>query len=85
LCVAESTGEASVAIYNLDFVSNKNALGDWELITTYSAKYIQKLLKVGQRLDEFMEHLGEGFVKRMVINRGKVGIQLHLLIFWRHI
>ena len=31
LCVAESTGKASVAIYNLDFVSNKNALGDWEL------------------------------------------------------
>jgi hypothetical protein len=54
-------------------------------ITAYSAKYIQKLLKVRQRLDEFMEHLGEGFVKRMVINRSKVRIQLHLLIFRRNI
>ena len=54
-------------------------------ITAYSAKYIKKFLKVRQRLDEFMEHLGESFVKRMVINRSKVGIQLHLLIFRRHI
>ena len=54
-------------------------------ITAYSAKYVQKLLKVRQRLDEFMEHLGESFVKRMVINRSKMGIQLHLLIFRRHI
>ena len=54
-------------------------------ITAYSAKYIQKLLKVRQRINKFMEHLGEGFVKRMVVNRSKVGIQLHLLIFRRNI
>lgn len=54
-------------------------------IITYSAKYIQELFKVRQRLDKFMENLGEGFIKRMVIYRSKVGIQLHLLIFRRHI
>ena len=28
--MAESTGDASVAMYNLDRISNKNAFGDWE-------------------------------------------------------
>jgi hypothetical protein len=31
-------------------------------IATYGAKYIQKFLKKRQRVDEFMEHLREGFV-----------------------
>ena len=53
--------------------------------TAYSAKYIKKLLKIRQRLDEFMKNLGKGFVKRMVINRSKMGIQLHLLIFRRYV
>jgi hypothetical protein len=53
--------------------------------TAYSAKYVKKLFKIRQRFDEFMKNLGKGFVKRMVINGSKMGIQLHLLIFRRHI
>jgi hypothetical protein len=77
-------------------VSNKNALGDWEFYwipmsppvytimtsnTTHGAKHIQKFLKKRQRVDEFMEHLGEGFMQRMIVDGGKMEIQLHLLIF----
>ena len=84
LCVAESTGDASVATYNLDCVSNRKALGDCEFCIasreqklavsdidrTHGTKDVQEVFKIRQGVDQFVKNLREGFVKCVLVYGG---------------
>ena len=49
----------------------------------YGAEHIKQVLEIRQRVDEFVQNTGESFANRMVIDRGKVEVDGHLLILLR--
>jgi hypothetical protein len=98
LCVAESTGEASVATYSRDAASKRNALGDWEFCVdtdpmngvqgtvevNYRAKDVEEVFEEGERMDELVQDFGKGLVQGMIVHGGEMEVVGHLLALALH-
>lgn len=95
-----STGDASVATYNLESISNKNAFDDCEFCErrtiissplprkseiTYRTKHVEQVLEVGQGVNEFVEHTRKRVVQRVVEDGRQLEVDRELLILMRDV
>ncbi len=49
----------------------------------YRAEHVEQVLEIRQRVNELVQNTRKGFANRVIIDRGKVEVDGHLLILLR--
>jgi hypothetical protein len=64
-------------------VSNVSGIGNGRSQCAYRAENVEQVLEVRQRINELVQNAGKGFADGMIIDRGKMEVDGHLLILLR--